>query len=37
MRESKFSGGAVKNEIVGNKGLTKELHKPTIRKVHTFF
>ena len=28
----KVSGGAVKNEIMSNKELAQELHKPTIRK-----
>ena len=28
----KTSGGTVKNEIISNKELTEELHKPIIRK-----
>ena len=30
--EKKTSGGAIKNEIISNKELTEELHKPIIRK-----
>ena len=42
MRENKFRGGAIKNEIMSNKELAEELHKPIIRKfekrkVHSSF
>ena len=30
---NKLTGGAVKNEIVFNKKLAEELHKPIIRKL----
>ena len=38
----KISGGAIKNEIISNKELAEELHKPIIRKfekrkVHSSF
>ena len=40
--DKKTSGGTVKNEIISNKELAKELHKPIIRKfekrkVHSSF
>ena len=40
--DKKTSGGAIKNEIMRNEELAKELHKPIIRKiekrkVHSFF
>ena len=40
--DKKTSGGTVKNEIISNKELAEELHKPIItkfnkRKVHSFF
>ena len=33
MRDKSAAGGAVKNEIMQNKELNEELHKPAIRKI----
>ena len=40
--QNKFAGGDIKNEIMSNQELGKELHKPVVkrlkkRKVHAFF